>query len=380
MSLNPKIPRPNAIFLFLLAFLLSWSSPAWTQDNRSGELSQQKIEAIDSALTAEMKAQKVIGLAVGVIQNGRIVYLNGYGWADRKNQVPVGPQTLFRWASISKTLTAVRAFQLAEEGKLDLSADVRTYLPEFPDKGVTLTARDLLCHQSGLPHYNKGVVVATKKVYDVAHPFEDVTVALDKFKDSPLLFAPGEQVSYSSCGYITLSAIVQRAGEQKFADQIQRSIAEPLGLTTLQPDYRWRQIPHRAVGYVEQNEQIVESTDTDVSWKLGAGGYLSNIGDLALFGQGLIQQKLLTPRSYSAMWQAQTTKVGEKTDWGLGFVVQTDGANRFKVSHDGGQEKARCRMVLYPQLEHGVVVMSNCENAVASRFSTAVYAALASTP
>ena len=135
------------------------------------------------------------------------------------------------------------------------------------------------------------------------------------------MFPPGEQFSYSSYGYILLSAIVQRAGQQNFNEQVQQHIATPLGMTTLQPDYEWKNIPNRAVGYVESDGKIGQSTDTDVSWKLGAGGYISNIEDLARFAEGLLQGQLLKPQTYAMMWQPQKTKDGRAAPWGLGFVV-----------------------------------------------------------
>jgi CubicO group peptidase (beta-lactamase class C family) len=208
---------------------------------------------VDAAVLENMEKQQAVGatlgVAVGVIQNGRVVYLNGYGFADRKKQTLVTAKTLFRWASIFKVLTGVAALQLSEQGKLDLDRDVRDYVPDFPDKGATITARDILRHQSGIPHYISGKVVVTPGHYVTEHPFEDVVVALDKFKESPLLFSPGEKVSYSSYDYILLSAVLQRAGKEKFADQIKEGIAAPLGLKTLQPDYQWLENPERASGY-----------------------------------------------------------------------------------------------------------------------------------
>src|SRR5690606_17080463 len=94
-------------------------------------------EVVDRAATVEVQRQKLVGLAVGVITDGKVSYLKGYGLADREADVPVDPKaTLFRWASCSKSVTAIAALQLAERGLLDLDADVRTYAPEFPDKGV----------------------------------------------------------------------------------------------------------------------------------------------------------------------------------------------------------------------------------------------------
>lgn len=366
--------RRCLLFCFLYLGLLR--QPTVAQPSQTVTLSAHQVASVDQAMREQMEALQAVGLAIGIIQNNRIVYLNGYGWADREKKVPVTAKTLFRWASMSKTLTAVTALQLVEQHKLDLDADVRDYVPEFPDKGVPITTKQLLCHQSGIRHYTNGQVVTTKREYEVEHPFEDVVLALDEFKESPLLFAPGEKFSYSTHAYILLSAVAQRAGAEKFADQVQNRIAKPLGMSTLQPDYHWIKNEDRAVGYMKKGAQVAPSTDTDVSWKLGGGGFMSNILDMALFAQGLMNGRLLSEQTCTLAWQRQSTTEGELTNYGLGFVVGTEGNNQLKVSHGGSQEKTRCRMVLYPQRGTGAVVITNSEYVDPGVISTAIFKAL----
>ena len=359
----------------LLGFFLSAVVPWSAFGQAAHALSATQAATVDAAVTAEMARQRDVGAAVGILQGDEVVYLRGYGYADAGKRTPVTTRTMFRWASISKTLTAVAAMQLAERHQLDLDADVRGYVPEFPDKGVTITARSLLCHQSGIPHYANGKIIVTHAKYTVPHPFEEVVTALDRFKESPLLFPPGDRFSYSTYGFLLLGAVVQRAGRQPYAEQVRERIVKPLGLETLQPDYQWEAIPDRAAGYFLQGGEVVPSTDTDVSWKLPGGGYLSNVGDLALWAQALLRRRLLSADSYDALWKVQNDAHGKATAWGLGFEVQTQNGNR-KVSHNGRQEKASCRLVLYPDQHDAVVVMTNCDFADPGRLSTAVYKAL----
>jgi serine beta-lactamase-like protein LACTB len=332
---------------------------------------------VDAAVKAEMKKEQAVGMAVGIIEQGNIVYLQGYGFADREKNLPVTTNTMFRWASCSKPLAALAALQLTEKGQLDLDADVRKYVPEFADKGVVITARELLCHQSGIVHYSNGKVIPTERKYETPHPFADPVMALDKFNESPLLFKPGEKFSYTSYGYLLLSAVVQRAGREKFADQIEERIARPLKMTTLQPDYQWMSIAHRAVGYHLENDRVLRSTDTDQSWKWGAGGYISTVGDFARFAEGLLHGQLVTSESQARMWERQKTSDGKATDYGLGFEVQVNvNGKLIKVFHDGKQEKTRTRFVIYPGAKNGVVIMTNSEWINPATFSTLIYAAL----
>ncbi|QBB71066.1 class A beta-lactamase-related serine hydrolase [Pseudolysobacter antarcticus] len=365
----------RSVFASLLVLLVC-SDIALARAPTIGGLSRDRAIAVDAAVEAEMKNQHVVGVAVGIVENGKVVYSKGYGLADREKNIPVTTDTMFRWASCSKMLTAIATMQLVQKNALNIDADVRKLVPEFPDKGVTITTRELLDHQSGIVHYDNGKVIRTQRSYAMPHPFADVILALDTFKESPLVNPPGEKYSYSTHGFILLSAVVQRAGKQAFATQVSESIGQPLGLVTLRPDYQWLNIPNRAVGYRKHDEKIERSSDTDVSWKLGGGGFISNIDDFANFAAGLINHRLVSSKIETEMWTPQTLKNGELTERGLGFVVQIDKSGKLKISHDGEQEKTRTRLVIYPHEKRGVVVMTNSEWVDPGKFSTTVYAAL----
>lgn len=328
-----------------------------------------RAEAVDAAVAEQMKTTGAVGCAVGIIEDGKIVYLKGYGLADREKNVPVDTHTLFRWASVSKPITAVAALQLVEKGQLDLDKDIREYVPEFPDKGVKITARQLLCHQGGIVHYANGKVIRTQRKYDSPNPFEDVVLGLDNFKESPLVNQPGEKYSYSTHGYNLLSAVVERAGKQKFADQVRDRICKPLGLATLQPDYQWVNLSNRAVGYRKPWDKPTPSSNTDVSWKLGGGGFISSIEDMAKFGAGLAGHKLLKPETEKLMWTRQKLKDGTETSYGLGVSVAR-GPNGLFISHSGSQEKAKTYMGLWPEQGKGVVFMTNSEFVDPGAFAT----------
>ncbi len=359
----------RSICFALFLWLLSPGFPA--------ELAQR----MDEAARAEMGRQQIVGLAVGVIQEGRISYLKGYGWSDREKRISVSRKTMFRWASISKSLTALVAMQLWEKGQLKLDGDVRQYVPEFPDKAQRITPRQLLSHQGGIVHYSNGPVVVTLRQYDQPNPFESVLLAVDTFKESPLVNLPGQKYAYTTHGFILLSAAVERAGKQKFAHQVRDRIAKPLGMNTLQPDYQWIDIPNRTIGYRKRQNNIVVSSNTDVSWKLGGGGYISSIEDLAKLGEGLLNGKLIQPKTRDLMWAPRTTTTGKQTSYGLGFrrwkyvngalqnVSAEAAATESKkqvlmqlVGHSGSQEKTKTLLVLEPQKRFGMVLMSNSKH------------------
>jgi CubicO group peptidase (beta-lactamase class C family) len=299
--------------------------------------------------------------------------------ADRETGTPVDSSTLFRWASISKPLTAVAAMQLVEAGRLDLDADVRTLVPEFSAKatpiGTPVTMRQLLAHLGGIVHCSNGPVVRTVREYEQANPYQSVILALDTFAESPLVNQPGKKFAYTTHGYILASAVVERAGGAAYADQVIERICKPLGLTTLQPDYQWISIPDRAVGYRKIAGVVVPTTNTDVSWKLGGGGWISNIHDLAAFGAGMLGDAVLSAESRKTMWTRQQTIAGEQLGYGLGWDV-SEPNERLRVAHNGSQEKTQTRLVLYPDDAHGIAVMTNSEYAKPGAITTAIYRAI----
>lgn len=366
------IPR----FSHLMKFILTTCLLLATFSANAQSLSDFEIAAVDRAVKAELQKQAGVGAALGIIRGGKIVLLKGYGLADRERVLPVTTNTLFRWASVSKPITAVATMQLVESGKLQLQQLVREHLPEFPHKAHPIQIGQLLRHQGGIRHYNNGQIVPNRRSYSVAHPFADVVLALDEFKDSPLVAEPGQKYSYSTHGYILLSAVVQRAGGQRFADQVGERIVKPLGMTTLQPDYQWIDIPNRAVGYRRTAGKTVRSTDTDVSWKLGGGGFISNIGDMALFAEALINRTLVARETEDLMWSKVMPRNGKATKMAHGFSVEGEG-NGVKVFHGGSQEKAKTRLVIYPRKRHGMVFMSNSRHVDPAKFTTAAYSALA---
>ena len=338
-------------------------------------LSPETAAGVDAAVVGEMDRQAFVGAALGVIRDGEIAYLKGYGLADREKSIPVTPETVFNWASNSKPLAAVAAAQLVERNVLNLDSDVRRYVPEFPVTSGVVTTRHLLTHQSGLPHYANGKVVPTVRAYGTRDPFRDPLRALDRFNESPLMFRPGEKTSYSTYAYILLSAVVQRAGDAPFDDQVRRRIAGPLGMESLQLDVETRGQPDWAAAYVkDRSGRVGPAPDEANYWKHGGGGYKSSVTDFARWAAGLINRKLVSEQTETLMWTPVPLAGGESTTWGLGFTVEVRGG--LKVSHNGRQPETSTRMVLYPRQRHGLVFMTNCGFGDVGAVTTAVYKAL----
>jgi serine beta-lactamase-like protein LACTB, mitochondrial len=322
-------------------------------------LSADEIARIDGAVRAEMGRQQLVGVAGGVIRDGEIAYLQGYGLADREHHRSMTTASVVNWASNSKPMAAVMAMQLVDEKRLDIDADGRTYVPEFPDKGVKITPRLLMCHESGMVHYKNGKVVGTERRYATAEPFRDPALALDVFNQSPLLFTPGAKTSYSTYGYILLSAVIQRAGGEAYDEQIQRRIAEPLGMKSLQLDAAKTDAPEWSAEYTRVLGAVIRAPEEANDWKHGGGGFKSDIADFAKWAQALARHRLVSAAAEKTMWTRQRLNGGELTEWGLGFGVRP-AADGLTISHGGQQDEATSHMSIVPAKGAGLVILCNC--------------------
>lgn len=350
--------------------------------------------AIDDAMTSEMTKQNLVGLSVGIVKDGKVVYLKGYGNEDKENKVPVvAEQTMFRWASISKTFAGVVAVGLEDEKKIDLDVAIQTYykdykkptevltsctkdvevdgktykcenkkvlLPLKPSEQV-VTTRNLLGHLGGVPHYTNGVGNPTPPSKDTNDPAVNTGMewAVKKYLMlKPLVKLPGSAYSYTTFGFNLLGVVLEKAGGKSFDAMVQERVAKPAGMTTLQPDYEWKKIPHRAVGYMKLGDNIVDQGSSDVSWKLAGGGYISTVRDIALYCAALTSTSILSEDQKLRAWIRQKTTSGSSINYGLGFSIGRRN-NRGYIGHSGSQQKTLTQLRLYPADNLCVVLMTN---------------------
>lgn len=213
---------------------------------------------LDRLMTNLMAQYGVIGGALAVAKDGRLVYARGFGLADREAHQVVQPESLFRIASISKPITAVATLKLYEEGKLDLDAKAFRILSDLqPPPGAGLdpriqeiTVRQLLQHSSGLVRSCFGASrenIAAAQAVGVPPPAG--AEALVRYGiGKPLDFAPGTKFGYSTLGYCALGRLIERTTGQKYEDYVKKYVLAPAGVARMQIGHT---LPHeRAPGEV----------------------------------------------------------------------------------------------------------------------------------
>jgi serine beta-lactamase-like protein LACTB, mitochondrial len=293
------------------------------------------------------------GLSVSVGWCDRIVWSEGFGLADIEQQVRVDPAvTKFRIGSVAKPMTALALVTLVTRGDIDPDADVRHYVPSFPQKSHTFSVRQLAGHLAGIRHYSGD------EAYSRRH-YTSVIDSLSIFEDDALLAAPGAEWKYSSYGYNLLSAVIERAAKKPFLDYLRESVLNPLGMTATVPDRIDEIVQHRGRYYVRRDGRLHNEPEVDNSNKWASGGILSTTDDLARFGLAHFNDQRVSPGMRSLLWTEQKTTAGVGTGYGLGWRIVVDDEGNQWIGHGGGSIGGTSQLWLFPDSRLVMAMASN---------------------
>lgn len=387
VSLSRRVSVPLAVLVLLLALWASTEifSFSWTPGPvaKAGPSADQRAEraaieiaertpstidyaGLDSRLQRLIQENTMVGLAVGIVENGQIRFLKGYGETMAGGD-PVTPATVFRWASVSKGVAADMVARLAGQGKLSLMDPAGKYAPSLRLPGGNeqkATVSDILSHQLGIfGHANDSKLEDGQD----ARWLRSSLVTLNG------ICSPGQCHAYQNIAYDAASEIVERVTGQSYEQAIQAQLFRPLGMTSatvsregLYASKSWAK-PHRG----GKNSKPVEVTDSYYRVP-AAGGVNSSIKDLALWmrAQMGLKPSVLSPDVLAEVQTPRATTRGElrrmrnfrervdKASYALGWRVY-DYAGRKVVGHHGGVTGYRALIMFDPQKKSGVVALWN---------------------
>ncbi len=324
-------------------------------------------EQID-ALFAHWNRKDIPGCAVGVIQDGKLVYRRGFGMADLEHDSPILPTTPFHVASMSKQFTAFAIHLLAQDGKLSLNDDIRKYLPELHDFGHTITISHLLHHTSGLRDQWGLLGLAGWRLDDVIT--EDDILGL-LARQTALNFVPGKEELYSNTGYTLLGMIVKRVSGKPLPVFAQERIFAPLGMSHTQfHDTYGTLVQGRALSYdplPRGGYQYVALSYSNV----GATSLFTTVEDLALWDQNFYDGKVGGKALIAAMQTRGELSNGRTIDYASGLMMGSyRGLNT--VEHGGADAGYRSNLLRFPEQHFSVVILANAGDFDTGRFSRKV--------
>ena len=315
----------------------------------------------------------VPSLAVAVAKDGRIIWEEGFGVADRERNIAAGPHTMYSLASISKPFTATAIMKLVEQGKIQLDRPVNDYLGAARITGLAgdasrVTVRQVMSHTAGLPlHWQFFYANA-----DYRRPEMDTTIS----RYGIVVYPPGTVYHYSNLGYGILDYIVSRTSGRSYADYMRDEIFRPLGLTHTSVDIAPGLERHVAQRYDASLKPIPFYTFDHP----GGSAVYSSAHDLVRFGMFHLknrlpgQQRILADATVDAMQRIQTPDT--TNGYALGWSVARDDNGYRKVAHTGGMPGVNTVLNLYPSENLAVVVLANQSGATPFRVADEIAATL----
>ncbi|MEO1451976.1 MAG: serine hydrolase domain-containing protein, partial [Bacteroidota bacterium] len=290
------------------------------------------------------------------------LYQQAYGIANLEEAIPIGPETVFDIASVSKQFTAACIFLLEQQGKLSLEAPIQTYLPEIPRyPGQEIKVRHLLYHTSGLREYLRLLYIKGLS-WNLPFTHADGLALLSEQKG--LNFDPGSRFSYSNTGYMLLASIVERVSGQTFAKFAQYHLFDPLGMHKTfvrdQPDEMTR---HQAIGYSPQGDSFVVA-HYDQATVVGEGGVHTTVEDIFKWSENFKHQRVGGKDLQAAMLRLGYLDTGQETEYAGGLFL---GDYRSlpglpTIGHDGSWAGFRSLFFKFPEQDLTFVILSNNAN------------------
>lgn len=315
----------------------------------------------DQYVAQQMHEQRIPGLSLAVVQDGKIIKAKGYGYADLEFNAPVTPETIFESGSIGKQFTATAVMMLVEEGKIGLEDKITKYFPDAPTSWNDITIRNLLSHESGIKNYTGEGDIDFRKDYT-----EDELLKLAE--KPPLDFAPGTDWSYSNTGFVTLGILIHKVSGEFYGDFLHERIFAPLGMKTRiisESDI----IPNRASGYKLVKGQWKNQDWVSPTLNTTADGslYFTTL-DLAKWDAALYTTKLLKQSSLDEMWTIQKYTAGpnagkpNKGNYGFGWEINSVNGHRL-IEHGGSWQGFTTAICRYVDDKLTVIVLTNLDSA-----------------
>ena len=307
----------------------------------------EALRLIDAWADAAQTYGRWPALSIAVGAGKELVWSSGYGHVDANRKQPADGKTIYSICSISKLFTSVAVMQQWEAGKLRLDEPITTYLPWAklqPDgrDSVPITLRSLLTHSAGVPRDGR-----TSYWTGPDFPFPDMDELKADYGSAKPLYPVGRYYQYSNIGLTLAGNAAAAVAGQPFDQLVESRILKPLGLKDTHPYLPYNQLGKRmAVGWgpLDRNGQRKLLKTFNARAITPAAGFSSTAEDLVKFGLwqlDLLKQEtapstpgVLRPSTLREMQRVQFSDPVRDGSWGLGFVVEPEGAKVY-VGHDG---------------------------------------------
>jgi CubicO group peptidase (beta-lactamase class C family) len=347
-------------------------------------IAQISSPKIDSLMAESLIKFKVAGAAIAIVKDGKVIHSKGYGVADINTKKPVNENTNFQIASNSKAFTTAALAILEEEGKLKWTDKVKDHILEFKMYNDYVTEnfniQDLLTHRSGL-----GLGVGDLMFFPDGSNFtvKDVVTSFQHFKP---VSAFRTQFDYDNLLYIVAGEVIARASGMSYESFVQNRIIEPLQMNNSFVGSLLKDKSNLSTPHSSESGTIKKIDAYDIGMGSAAGGIYSNVTDMSKWmimrlnkgKYGIdLKSSIFSLKNHNEMWRIHTvTETNPNprynshfSGYGLGWGL-SDAKGNLKVSHTGGLPGMLSIVTMYPDLNLGIVILTNTENGGGGLFSS----------
>lgn len=366
------------ILLTSLLFILFVNTATFAQ------LNSQKI---DSLMDDALIKFKVAGASIAIVKDGKVIHQKGYGVTSIASKKPVNENTNFQIASNSKAFTTAALAILEDEGKLKWTDKVKDHIPEFKMYNDYVTEnfniQDLLTHRSGL-----GLGVGDLMFFPDGSNFtiKDVVTSFQHFKP---VSAFRTKFDYDNLLYIVAGEVIARVSGMSYEEFVQKRIIEPLQMNNTFVGSLMKDKTNLATSHSSESGTIKTIDSFDIGIGSAAGGIYSNVSDMSkwmlvnlnrgMYGTDL-KTSLFSSKNHLEMWRLHTVEETNPNPrynshfngYGLGWGL-TDVKGNLKVSHNGGLPGMLSEVTMYPDMNLGIVILTNTENGGSGLFTAVSY-------
>ncbi len=331
----------------------------------------------------EKHRQKIAspGITISVAIAQQPIWSAAAGWSDIQTNTAMSTESQLRIGSTSKALTSAGLARLVQQQKLSLDTPLADFYQTLPNPNWSaITPRQLASHMAGIPHYGQNTDrLGALKTLRLQSHFDNVADAVGLFDQSKLLFAPGEQFTYSSLGTVLLSAAIENAAKMPYQTWMQQQVFTPLALNATSTESVAKNKGNLATFYWRSPKEpmmVRKWRDVDLSHRLAGGGWVSTSKDLVMFGQGFLNPNYIAAAVRETFWTPQQLNNGEinPQNYAIGWrrhrLTLDDGKESVEyLNHGGVSRGAQSFLMIVPEYQLSLAVNINSKTEVFSDFA-----------
>ena len=302
-----------------------------------------------------MDEQKIVGLSLAVIKNGKPVVNKGFGLANVELNVPVSSETVIRLGSVSKQFFTTAIMKLMEEGKLSIEDSVHKFFPDAPETWRPIKIKNLMSHTSGLqresPAYNNFKIQPDIDIIKAAY-------------NLPLVFKTGEKYQYCNLAYFMLAEIIKQVSGMPWQDYIHDKLFVPAGMNKSYLTDFYRIIPNRAEGYMYRHDTLINATA--MFGIRPSGGFLSTSSDMIKWEKVIREEKIILKKdNWEKLWQPfikTSGKADSKEYYGFGWAIDEYKGHKL-IGHGGANIGFRSMFTRFVADGLSIIILTNTDEA-----------------